>query len=206
MFIGNLDFFFENSGTAMPYDVLLSLEPGTDLNKVVDQAGTLGLLVLDAQDARDTISVAQAQPERRGIFGMLSAGFVAASMLTIIGFVLSAIITFRTRRIQLGMLRTIGLSAPQLGIFIALEQVMLIGLGALAGSVLGIVISQLFIPFMQVGGSLANTVPPFIVRIAWRDLSLIYISLAIALGLALTIMMISLRRLKAFEAVKLGAV
>ena len=206
MFIGNLDYYFENAGTALPYDVLLSLTPDAKLDKVVDQAGTLGFLVLGGDDARDIIRAAQAQPERRGIFGLLSAGFVAASLLTIVGFVLSAIITFRSRRIQLGMLRTIGLSAPQLGIYVALEQVMLIGLGALAGSVLGVGVSQLFIPFMQVGGTLANAIPPFIVRIAWRDLTLIYASLGVALAIALAIMLISLRRLKAFEAVKLGAV
>jgi len=206
MFIGNLDYLFENAGTALPYDVLLSLAPGTALDKVVDQAGTLGFLVLGGDDAQAIIRDAQARPERRGIFGLLSAGFIAASLLTIVGFVLSAIITFRSRRIQLGMLRTIGLSAPQLGIYIALEQVMLIGLGALAGSVLGVAVSQLFIPFMQVGGTLATAIPPFIVRIAWRDLTLIYASLGVALAIALVIMLVSLRRLKAFEAVKLGAV
>jgi putative ABC transport system permease protein len=206
LFVGNLDYFFEIAGTALPYDVLLSVEPDADLNKIVDQAGTLGFLVLNGEDARQNILAAKAQPERRGMFGLLSAGFIAASMLTIVGFVLSAIITFRSRRVQLGMLRTIGLSATQMAAFVVLEQVLLIGLGALAGSGLGIVVSQLFVPFMQVGGALAATTPPFIVRIAWQDLTLIYASLAAALFVALGIMLISLRRLQAFEAVKLGAV
>jgi putative ABC transport system permease protein len=206
LFVGNLDYIFENLGTAVQYDVLLAVTPDTELDKVVDQAGSLGFLVINGEDTRAAIREAQVQPERRGLFGLLSAGFIAASLLTIVGFVLSAIITFRSRRIQLGMLRTVGLSATQMGFFIALEQVLLIGLGALAGSLLGVLVSQLFIPFMQVGGSLANTIPPFVVRIAWRDLMLIYASLALALAVALMIMLISLRRLKAFEAIKLGAV
>jgi putative ABC transport system permease protein len=206
LFVGNLDYIFETLGTAVQYDVLLSVTPEADLNKVVDQAGSLGFLVINGNDTRVAIREAQVQPERRGLFGLLSAGFIAASMLTIVGFVLSAIITFRSRRIQLGMLRTVGLSAWQMGFFIALEQVLLIGLGALAGSLLGVFVSQLFIPFMQVGGALANTIPPFVVRIAWRDLLFIYASLAVALVVALAIMLVSLRRLKAFEAIKLGAV
>lgn len=206
LFVGNLDYFFESAGTALPYDVLVAVEPGATLDGVVDAAGTLGFLVINGEDSRQIVRLAQAQPERRGMFGLLSAGFIAASLLTIIGFVLSAVITFRSRRIQLGMLRTVGLSAWQMAGFVALEQVLLIGLGALAGSALGVVVSQLFIPFMQVGGSLASTVPPFIVRIAWRDLMLIYASLGVALVVALTIMLASLRRLKAFEAIKLGAV
>jgi putative ABC transport system permease protein len=206
LFVANLDYIFENLGTAVQYDVLLSVAPDADLNKIVDQAGSLGFLVVNGDDTRVAIREAQVQPERRGLFGLLSAGFIAASLLTMVGFVLSAVITFRSRRIQLGMLRTVGLSAWQMGFFIALEQVLLIGLGALAGSLLGVLVSQLFIPFMQVGGSLANTIPPFVVRIAWRDLLLIYASLALALCIALAIMLVSLRRLKAFEAIKLGAV
>lgn len=206
LFVGNLDYVFENIGTALPYDVLLSVQPDANLDQIVDAAGTLGYLVINADDSRQIVREAQAQPERRGMFGLLSAGFIAASLLTVIGFVLSAIITFRARRIQLGMLRTVGLSAGQMGIFIALEQILLITLGALAGSALGVIVSQLFIPFMQVGGALAAAIPPFIVRIAWRDLTLIYASLGVALLVALSIMLISLRRLKAFEAIKLGAV
>lgn len=206
LFVGNLDYVFERIGTGLPYDVLLRVEPDATLDQVVDAAGSLGFLVLNGSDARQIIRTLQAQPERRGMFGLLSAGFIAASLLTVIGFILSAVITFRARRIQLGMLRTIGLSAWQMTLFLVLEQVLLIGLGALAGSALGVIVSQLFIPFMQVGGSLATTIPPFIVRIAWRDLTLIYVSLGIALLVALALMLISLRRLRAFEAIKLGAV
>jgi putative ABC transport system permease protein len=206
LFVGNLDYVFENLGTALPYDVLAAVTPDTTLDEVVDAAGTLGFLVINGEDARQTIRLAKEQPERRGLFGLLTAGFIAASLLTVVGFVLSAVISFRSRKIQLGMLRTMGLSAWQMGFFVALEQVLLIFLGAFAGSALGVVVSQLFIPFMQVGGALAGSVPPFVVRIAWRDLTLIYASLGVALAVALAIMLLSLRRLKAFEAIKLGAV
>jgi putative ABC transport system permease protein len=47
--------------------------------------------------------------------------------------------------------------------------------------------------------------PPFVVRIAWENLSLIYGALGVALFFALFIMLLLLRRLKAFEAIKLGA-
>jgi putative ABC transport system permease protein len=205
LFIGNLDYLFENAGTALPYDVLLATDAGAKLDKIVDAAGALGFLVINGYDARSNIKFAQARPERQGVFGLLSAGFIAASLLTVIGFVLSALIAFRARAIQLGMLRTVGLSAVQMGTFIVLEQIILIVLGAITGSALGLLISRLFIPFMQVGGSLASTVPPFVVRIAWENLVYIYGALGVALLFALVIMLWLLRRLKAFEAIKLGA-
>ena len=205
LFIGNLDYLFENAGTALPYDVLLSVEPDAQLDKIIDGAGGQGYLVVNGYDSRTTIQNAQSKPERQGVFGLLSAGFIAASLLTVIGFVLSALISFRARAIQLGMLRTVGLSAAQMGSFIVLEQIILIVLGAVTGSGLGLLISRLFIPFMQVGGSLASSLPPFVVRIAWENLSLIYAALGVALFFALAIMLLLMRRLKAFEAIKLGA-
>jgi putative ABC transport system permease protein len=63
----------------------------------------------------------------------------------------------------------------------------------------------LFIPFLQVGGAGIISQPPFAVRIAWDDVVVIYIAIAVALVVALLIMLALLRRLKAFEAIKLGA-
>ena len=203
--IGNLDWLFEQAGSDLPYDVLLSTDPGTNLRTITERASTLGFNVSKETDARQLILEAQKLPERQGLFGLLSAGFIAASLLTIIGFVLSALISFRARAIQLGMLRTVGLSAAQMGIYVSLEQIVLIGLGTLAGSGLGLLISRLFIPFLQVGGAGITSQPPFAVRIAWSDVGVIYVAIAIALAAALLIMLVLLRRLKAFEAIKLGA-
>ena len=205
LFVGNLDWFFEQAGTELPYDVLLSTDGNLPERAIRERATTLGYNVVKINNARDLVDAAQALPERQGLFGLLSAGFIAASLLTIVGFVLSALISFRARAIQLGMLRTVGLSAAQMGAYITLEQLMLIGLGTVAGSGLGLLISRLFIPFLQVGGSLVTSIPPFAVQIAWNDLIYIYLAIAGALAVALTIMLILLRRLKAFEAIKLGA-
>ena len=152
------------------------------------------------------IREAQAQPARQGLFGVLTTGFLAATLLTAIGFVLYALISFRRRAIELGVLRTIGLSEGQMATYLILTQAMLVLLGALAGSLLGALASYLFIPFLQVGGSLVNQVPPFIVRVAWGDLVLMYLAVAAALAVALGGTLLLLRRLKVFEAIKLGMV
>ena len=203
--IGNLDYLFETLGTPVPYDVLLSTEPNIVLDDLIDQAGSQGYYILSGKNARTIIQEGQALPQRQGVFGVLSAGFISASFLTLIGFVLAAMISFRQRAIQLGMLRTVGLSAGQTGTYIVLEQSLLIVLGALAGSGLGVLVSRMFIPFMQVGGNVAGNALPFDIRIAWSDIAYIYAALGLALLGALGFMLWSLRRMKAFEAVKLGA-
>ena len=93
----------------------------------------------------------QRRPERQGLFGLLSVGFVAAALLTVLGFLLYALFSFRRRIIELGILRAIGLSAGQMTSFLAWELAFLILTGLVAGTVLGAWISNLFIPYLQVG-------------------------------------------------------
>ncbi|MCS7055717.1 MAG: hypothetical protein NZM18_06025 [Thermoflexales bacterium] len=205
-YVANLEYIFEQLGKDLPYDVLLSVRPGVSGREVAREAAEREYLVKEVFDAQAAIREAQAQPARQGLFGVLTAGFLAATLLTAIGFVLYALVSFRRRSIALGVLRTVGLSARQMAVYLILTQAALVLLGALAGSLLGALAGALFIPFLQVGGALVNQVPPFIVRVAWDDLIVMYVAVAAALGMALSITLLLLRRLKIFEAIKLGMV
>jgi hypothetical protein len=59
---------------------------------------------------------------------------------------------------------------------------------------------------MQATGKLITPVPPFLTRMAWDNVALIYFALATALGFVIAASLGFLRRLRAFEAIKLGAV
>lgn len=81
---------------------------------------------------------------------------------------------------------------------------LLIATGVTAGTGLGVWVSDLFIPFLQVGTAKNIAVPPFVVLIAWDDIVKIYIVFGAMLVLAIAGMIWLLTRLKVFEAVKLG--
>jgi putative ABC transport system permease protein len=138
----------------------------------------------------------QRRPERQGLFGVLSVGFLASAVLTVLGFLLYALFSFRRRFIELGTLRAIGLSTRQLGIFLVCELAFLIILGLSAGTWIGITISDLFIPT-------ANT-PPFVVEIAWFALTRLYMLFGALFIAAFSVLIVLLMRMKVFEAIKLG--
>lgn len=111
---------------------------------------------------------------------------------------------YRRRFIQMGIMRAIGLSSRQIAVALAGEQTLTTTLGILGGALLGLITSQLFIPFMQIGYTEADLIPPFIVVIAWRDVTLavsalLGASLLITLGVAWL-----LSRLRVFHAIKMG--
>ena len=75
---------------------------------------TLGFRASVSDVALERVDVEQTRPERQGLFGFLSIGFAAAALLTVLGFSLYALFSFRRRFIELGMLRAIGLSSAQM--------------------------------------------------------------------------------------------
>jgi putative ABC transport system permease protein len=126
------------------------------------------LTVITAADARQRIGQQQSRPERQGVLGLLSVGFMAAAVVTVLGFLVYAAVSFQRRFIELGMLRAVGLSVWQMAAFLAGEQAILILTGMGLGTGLGFAAGRIFIPFLQVGEGGAAHVPPFIVHIAWE--------------------------------------
>ncbi len=204
IFVGNLDYLFEQMGGEFPYDVWIRLAPWANTEQVVEQLGDFQFRVLDHYDARTRVAEEQAKPERRGIFGLLSVGFVAAAVLTVMGFLLYSFISFRRRFIELGVLRAIGLSVSQMGVFLAFEQFFLVAIGIVVGMVLGTWASSLFIPFLQVGTGEHAQTPPFVVLIAWDNVMIIVAVFAAMFVVAILGMIWLLSHMRVFQAIKLG--
>lgn len=198
--IGNLDYLFELMGGQFPYDVLVRTVPGTDFEKVQRELYTYDINVMNVHSARQGIAAEQALPQRQGLFGVLSVGFIASGVLTILGFLLYTLFSFRRRFIELGTLRAIGLSRRQMTVFLAWELAFLIGVGIGIGTVLGTFMSNVFIPYLQVGPK----IPPFDVDIAWQAISRVYTLFGLLFVVALAALVVSLLRMRIFQAIKLG--
>jgi putative ABC transport system permease protein len=204
LFVGNLDYLFEQAGGQFPYDVWLDTDPGVDYEQVAKDTRALRMGVLSWDAPLLKVYDEQRQPERQGLFGLLSVGFVAAAFLTVLGFLLYAFFSFRRRFIELGVLRAIGLSSRQMTAFLAWELVLLILTGMVAGTALGAWVSELFIPYLQVGTGAAARTPPFVVQIAWPAIFRIYALFGMLFVAALAGLAALLLRMKVFQAIKLG--
>jgi putative ABC transport system permease protein len=205
MLVGNLDYIFEEAGYRLPYEVWMKVGPQFDHSAIESQVySKLGVGLLSFKDAERDVLTAQQQPERQGVFGVLSIGFAAGAILTVIGFLLYALFSFRRRFIELGVLRAVGLSVGQMVAFLAWELAVLILVGLAAGTGLGVLVSRLFIPYLQVGTTCAAQVPPYVVIIAWPEILRIYALFVGLFVVALGGLALLLVRIKIFEAIKLG--
>jgi len=208
LIVGNLDYLFEGAGGMFPYQVWLKTEPGLDLARLQEHStsadGTVRLNNVVIDSALTQIETEQARPQRQGLFGVLSVGFFAAGLLTVLGFLLYALFSFRRRFIELGVLRAIGLSYGQMVSYLAWELAFLILMGIGAGTFLGVGAASWFIPYLQLGYGEAAYIPPYIIEISWPAILQIYSLFGIVFVLGLVGLVIMLQRMKISQAIKLG--
>jgi putative ABC transport system permease protein len=220
--VANLDSLFLQAGAEYPHEVWLKTTSNADPESIVyairgysltldqnaDQSrlveNGLNTLVKNWSAASTEILAAQKRPERQGLFGLLSVGFVASALLTVLGFLLYALFSFRRRFIEMGMLRAIGLSVRQMTMFLAAELASLILLGIGAGTLVGLLASRLFVPFLKIGSTSQANYPPFQIQIAWLSIFQIYGLFIILFVVALGALTAILLRMKIFQAIKLG--
>ena len=222
MIVGNIEELFLRAGAEYPHEVWLVttreadpehiayairgfsilLDQQADQSKLVQNG--LNTIVKEWSSAELNIRAEQRRPERQGLFGLLSVGFISSALLTVLGFLLYALFSFRRRFIEMGMLRAIGLSIQQMTSLLAGELAFLVLLGIGVGTALGVFASRLFVPFLQIGASAQSQYPPFQIEIAWLSIAQIYVLFAFLFVGALAVLSSLLVRMKIFQAIKLG--
>ena len=200
-FIANLEYVYDQIGM-QPYRVWIKVEPGYRSADVVDAIREQQIKVVGIKDSRVQVNQGRTDPQRTGLFGMLTVGFAVAALLTVLGFFLYSFLSFERRLVQMGILRAMGLSVGQLFSLLLFEQVFLIVLGVAAGTGLGVLTGTMFIPFLQVGAE--SQTPRFVVETAWTDIARIYGVLGIMLLAGLASTAILIRRMKLYQTVKMG--
>lgn len=131
-------------------------------------------------------------------------GFIAAAVLTVLGLLLYAVFSYQRRLVELGILRAVGLSARKMTALVGWELVLLILSGVVLGTILGIGVSRLFIPYLQNSTGTTALVPPFMVEIAWDAVLQVYVLFVMLFIVALVSLVLLGMRMKIFMAIKLG--
>jgi FtsX-like permease family len=106
-------------------------------------------------------------PVALGIIGALAIGFVAAAAFAIVGFVVSAAVSARERVTEFALLRALGLSPRQLSGWLTLENTVLAVVSLVAGTLLGLVIAWVVLPFVTVTAEARPPFPPVDVETPW---------------------------------------
>jgi putative ABC transport system permease protein len=144
-------------------------------------------------------------PLRVGTFGLLSVGFIAGTLLTVLGFIVHTLLIFRERSLELGLLRAMGFAVRDLGIMLTVEHLFAVVAGLAVGSLAGLAASRLFGPYLLVAETGQHAgVPPVIPVSPTEDLVGLWLLLAGLLFLTIPVLVATLARRRLAEGLRLG--
>ena len=123
-----------------------------------------------------------ADPVALGVIGGLSIGFVAAAVFAVVGFIVSASVSARERVTEFALLRALGLSSRQLSVWLSLENAVLAVVSLVAGTLLGLLLAWLVLPFITVTQGATTPYPPVDVEVPWGLVAILVAAGTLALG------------------------
>lgn len=202
--IGNLEHLFTEAGSEFNHQIWLRLDPNTDRAKLRKEIELMGLTIGSARDAAELVEIEQAKMERVGIFGTLTVGFIAATVMAILALFVHSYASMQDRLYQFGVMRAIGLRHRQVISQVALEYGVLTAFGAFVGALIGLTCAELFTPFFRIPSSAGAPPPPLIPLIqteATVQFALLFIGLMVLTELVVLIHALSKRL---FDALRMG--
>ncbi|MDP4095020.1 MAG: ABC transporter permease, partial [Bacillota bacterium] len=187
-----------------PYNVWLKLKPGATTKQVYDSITKNRLVISDINNAGQKIIELKNDPFQLGINGALTLGFVMSGFICFFGFLLYWILSIKSRTLQFGIFRAMGLSTRSLISMIAFEQIITSFAAFAAGIFIGLVTSRIFVPFFQLAFDSYTQVPPFKVVAYAGDRTKIYILIGLAMAICISALGYIMTRIKINQAIKLG--
>ncbi len=202
-FVGNLEHIYRTIGNR-PYDIWMKLASAASPASILETLRARGFIITAATDSRWETAAWRTDPQRTALFGILSLGFIVATVVSGLGFLLHALFSLRQRILQFGILRAMGFSTSQITAAVVFEKLFLVTLAAVGGTLIGVLTAALFIPLLQIGTAVHGATPPFVVAPAWGQAIKIYLAFGVMVIVTLGILIWRLRQLRIYEAIKLG--
>lgn len=201
--VGRADTIEALTGSTNARTVLL--EPGarfSDRARVANDIAGIGGHVGPVASADRLIDGAQREPDRQGILGLLTIGVALATLLTLGGFVVSTITSFRRRTTEMGVLRAMGMSRREVATLALFDLGTVMVLGLVVAIGFGLALSRWFIPVLV--DTPPGDAPDLLPAIAWSAAATIGVSLAALLAVSGMIVGATLRRVRLYEAIRMG--
>lgn len=159
-----LDLVRLHAGTAVaaPDAWWLSTEPSASIGLATSVTAE-PILADRVVDRSQVLADLTGDPLGLGVIGILGLGSVAALVFAAIGFLVSATVSTSERLGEFALLKALGLSPRQLFAWLSMESVALLVVGLVAGTLLGLVLAWLALPFATLTASGEPPFPPPVV-------------------------------------------
>ena len=136
--------------------------------------------------------------------GILTANFIVVLMLCMVGFLIFWILSIRSRELQFGIFRAMGLSMGEVIRMLAVEQVLISGSSILIGVGVGALVTRLYLPLIQIAYSTADQVLPLKLVTEASDYVRLFTVIAAMVICCMGILAWLISKIRIAQALKLG--
>lgn len=187
-----------------PYEVWLSLEEDVPMEVIYEQFASEKIPIQSIRNSRQEIIRERNDPFELGLNGMLTIGFLVSLALSGIGFFIYWAISFKSRSLQFGIFRALGLPPGKITLMIVIENILITGVAIGAGLLIGLAAGHLYIPYYQGIFGAPFQAPPFRIISAASDLVRIMVFIGVTIMACIGILSFVISRMKIAQTLKLG--
>lgn len=187
-----------------PYQIWLKMKEGATSEALYESIEKARLPIEQVKDSAQMLIAEKTDPSLQGMNGALTLGFVIIMLMTIIGFLIYWILSIRSRTLQFGILRAMGVSFREIIGILGYEQILVSGVSIACSFIIGGVVSDLFVPLFQFMYAVDDQIPPFRVAAMQADYIKMYIIIGLMLIGGFAILGALIRKININKALKLG--
>jgi putative ABC transport system permease protein len=140
----------------------------------------------------------------QGTNGILTVSFIVVLLLCGVGFLIFWILSIQSRALQFGIFRAMGMSMKEILQMLLGEQAFITGSAIVAGILIGLAGSYLYIPLIQIAYGSADSMIPLSIQPAASDLVKIFVVVALIIGICMVVLGKIIKEIKISQALKLG--
>ena len=158
-----------------------------------------------AIDTVEDLAVAQIDPlVLAGWRALLLIAFGAILVLSSLGFLVHAYISFRNRELQFALMRTMGFTTRQLVSLMWLEQALVILVGMALGTWMGGRLGATIMPFLGHDDRGGQVLPPFVIEVGWQNLLVTYVAMGLIFTAIIIGVILFIRRMSLSQVLRIG--
>ena len=189
-----------------PNEIWLTVtDDGEQRQAALDTLNTVGYRAETLYDKEAMIAESKADPlVAAGWGGILLIAFLGVILVSGLGFVVYAYLSARGRQLEFAILRTLGFSLRQIIWLVSFEQLLVIGAGMIIGTVLGLRLSAVMMPFLQLTEMGERVLPPFIPVVDWGTIGIAYIILSVAFVITISLVVLFFSKVALHRALRVA--
>ena len=185
-----------------PYEIWMKMDGSTQ--PVYQFIKENAKICMTFRDTKGQLIALKNEPVLQGTNGVLTSNFIIVVLLCAAGFLIYWILSIRSRELQFGIYRAMGMSVKEVLTMLACEQILISGSSILIGVVAGSLATELYLSLIQVAYSGSKKVLPIRMASQASDSIRLFVIIGLMIAVCMAVLAWLISKIRIAQALKLG--